>query len=80
MLRFLLKLPISGKFQTKLFSPYYFPVTFSFKSCVALFSRRRFGNLTSCVYYYPTKTNTNEAKVEGFVTALSSQEGHAGVS
>ena len=47
---------------------------------LALFSGWRFGNLTSCVYYYPTKINTNEAEVEGFVTALSSQEGHAWVS
>lgn len=37
MLGFLLRLTISGKIQTKLFSPYYFLVTFSFKSCVALF-------------------------------------------
>lgn len=37
MLSFLLRLAISGKFQTKLSSPYSFLVTFSLKSCVALF-------------------------------------------
>lgn len=74
------QLAIFGKFQTKLFSPYYFLVTFSFNSCVALSSEWRFGNLTSCVYYYPTKIKTNEAKVEGLVTALSSREGHAWAS
>lgn len=35
-----------------------------------------FGNMTGSVYCSPTKTNTNRDKLEGFVLALSSQQGH----
>lgn len=47
------------------------------KLCGLFFSGWRFGNVTSCVYYSPTKINMNEAKVKGFLPAFSSQEGHA---
>lgn len=79
MLGFLLRLAISGKFQTKLFSTYYVLVKFPFKSCVALFpwiKTWQFDKL--CVYYCATRMNREEAKVEGFVTALSWREGHSG--
>lgn len=79
MLGFLLRLAISGKFQTKLFSTYYVLVKFPFKSSVALFSWIKAWQIDNlCVYYYATKMNTEEAKVGGFVTALSCREGHAG--